>query len=1560
MDEGWESHFQRYKGTLDELIGTILKGYEFHAHIGSGGFGRVYRANQSSIGRDVAIKIIHSQFASQPDFIRRFEKEAHTVARLEHPGITPIHDYWRDPSGAYLVMRFLRGGNLREVLHRKRFALANAALLLDQIAAALHSAHRSGVVHHDVKPENILFDEDDNAYLCDFGIANNSSVPSAKSNTDYTLGTLKYLSPEQLQNQKPSSLADIYSLGIVLFEVIAGRYPFGEESTPEQLIRSHLHEPLPSLTELAPHIANPVNVVLQKATAKEPSQRYSDVLRFAEAFREAAGLTVAGTQEELVETLTLREHEILQHIVAGKSNREIAKALHVTVNTVKWYIRQIYKKLRTRNRVQAIVRARELHLIDQKPSPTHVTYHSTGITLPEPHNPYKGLEAFESADSQHFFGREELVLQLLEMMADAPDSGTEISAASTRFQRFLAIVGPSGSGKSSLVKAGLMPALWRGDLPDSETWFVVEMVPGSNPISQMVAALSWITATDTVNLSGQLRHDPKGLIHTVNDLLPDDGSELVLVIDQFEEMFTLVRDETIRAHCLDLIVEAATAPESRVRIVITLRADYYDRPLRYPQFGELLRSRMITVLPLTPEGLEAAILRPAQQVGLVFEAGLVASIIAEVGLQPGALPLLQYALTELFEHREGRLLSHQAYHAIGGVVGALAKRAEELYTILPDDSKPVARRLFLRLVVPSPNSNYAREYVTRDELNTLSPNDELLDELIDTYVSYRLLSLDHDPVTRVPVVTIAHEALLETWGRLQTWLEESQQDLLARQRLQSSVAEWQAAQHDPSFLATGVRLAQFEALAQADTVVLNETERDYLRTSMVEYRRREREQRTQQRRLLRLQSVIILMLIVSLVVVTPLSIFTYISRNQARSEARIAFSRQLAAQSVAELQRPLGNDEFAALLAIKSLNYHYDPIADGALVTAGSALPLRSFAGHDDVIYDVAFSPDDRFVLTGSGDGTARLWNAASGEVVRIFTGHTGEIYSLAWSPDGRFFLTGGTDQIARLWDVETGEVVQRFTGHTDEITAVAFSPDGTLVLTDSRDQSARLWQVATGQTIRVISNCTGHGVAFSPDGQMIATSGDPYTTRLWDAKTGQLVHTLEGHKNNLNDVAFSPDGRLVITGSLDNTARLWNVETGNELFVLSAHSSSVRGVAFSHDGQYVLTGSSDYTARLWEVASGKEVRAFRAHFARLWSVAFSSDDTSVLTGSADATAKLWAIRTDRDLHTLRGHQDEVYGVTTSPDGLTVLTGSADGTAMLWDSTTGAALRTFHGHEEVVYAVAFAPDGTTIATGSADQTARLWDVASGEILRSLQGHEGIVYSVAFSPDGRALLTGSADGTARLWDLATGETIQIFSDYPAEIRGVAFSPDGQFIATANSSDVAHLWDVRTGDLIKTFTGHADTVHGVAFSPDGNYLVTGSSDQTVRLWQISTGKQVRLFAGHTNTVYSVAISPDGESVVAGSSDRTAWVWDISTGKVKRVLRGHSGAVWGVTFLPDNERVLTGSLDHTAELWHVDYRALLEGVCGRLLRDFSDEERQSIPIEDTNPTCPSSRGS
>ncbi len=1513
---------------LEDLSGRAIRGYALGERLGAGGYGVVYRAVQPLVEREVAVKIILPQYADHPDFIRRFEAEAQLVARLEHPHIVPLYDYWREPGVAYLVMRLLRGGNLATMLSSGPLPLDTASQVVEQIGAALHAAHRIGIIHRDLKPANVLLDEDGNVYLADFGIAKNLGNPNLADVTQpgVVVGSPAYISPEQILAEPVKPQTDIYCLGIMLYELLTGHKPF-DGSSPIFLIQQHLNETVPSLTVHCPDLPATLDPVIQRATAKEQAERYPDILSLLADFREA--------------------------VATGDRGRETGAT--------------VIPGLRSS---------------------------VSGLSLSELTNPYKGLRAFAEADAADFFGRETLIQELLRRMSEVGDPAAGVGH---ELARFLAVVGPSGSGKSSVVRAGLIPALRQGGLPGSDQWFIVEMLPGAHPWEELEAALLRIAVNPPESLLAQLQdaERERGLLRAVRRVLPADESiELVLVIDQFEELFTLVADEDVRRHFLDSLVTAVLDPRSRLRLVITLRADFTDRPLRYVDFGELLRQRTEFVLPLTPDELEQAITSPAQRIGLALEPGLTETISRDVGDEPGALPLLQYALTELFERsveangHPGPLLTKQAYQSIGGVLGALARRADELYNSLDSAGQEAARQLFLRLVTLGEGTEDTRRRVLRAEVEALTskatgdgrpetgvsspvsgPRSAVVDtkavaEVIDTFGKFRLLTFDRDPITRGPTVEVAHEALLREWSRLREWLDASRNDIRMQRLLATAAAEWREANQDASFLLRGTRLDQFAGWAETTNLALTPDERAFLEASLAGRETRRAEEEARQRRELetaqklaetesraaqRLRWLAV-GLAIFLVVATGLAVIAFNRQAEAVSNLALSESQRLAAEAVAILQGG-GDAELAALLSLRALNTAYTTQADMALQQASKGdYGRRLFVGHTGDVNGLAFSPDGRLALSGGLDNTARLWDVQTGQELRTLTGHTAWVNEVAFSPDGRVALTGSDDGTARMWSVRAGQELQTLTGHTDIVIGVAFSPDGQYALTGSTDGTIRLWDAETGQAVRVLNEAEGvNTIALSPDGQYVLTGNwSTNEVRLWEVTTGQEARRLTGSSGGVNSVALSPDGQYVLAGDGDGAIRVWDLRQANaEPRLLAGHTEWINEVKVSPDGRYALSGSQDNTARLWDLRTGVEVRRF-VSARKITSVAFSPDGQTALIGDQIGTIRLWDVLPPPDPRTFSGHTNVVATARFSPDGRYVLTGSLDGTARLWDAATGRELHVLAGHTDQVFAAIFSPDGRYAVTGSLDETARLWDVETGQEVRVFT-HPAPVFGVAFSPDGRYVLTGGDDSVARLWDVQTGQEARAFTGHTGIVTGVAFSPDGRYILTASGPDgTSRLWDVETGQEVRQFPGYTDFVNGITFSPDSKYILTATEGFSGQLWEVETGRALGRFSGDVG-----AFSLDGKYLLTGGL-KTAFLWDRATGRQLRAF-GVPVNLWGVGLSPDSQFILIHGSDRIARLWDTDYRVLMDSVCARVLRDFTDDERAEYGINDQQPTCP-----
>jgi WD40 repeat protein/DNA-binding SARP family transcriptional activator len=1221
----------------------------------------------------------------------------------------------------------------------------------------------------------------------------------------------------------------------------------------------------------------------------------------------------------------------------------------------------------------------------------------SGTEAPTPGEPpFKGLQYFDELDSDLFYGREVLTAKLVKRLQES---------------HFLSvIIGASGSGKSSVVRAGVVPALKKGmtlidgSTPpeDSPNWRVHILTPTAHPLEGLATELTRDSesVTATATLMDDLMQDPRSLGLFLGRQKPQRHT--LLVLDQFEELFTLCRDEFEREAFIDNLLTTIHQDDARVTLIITLRADFYAHLAQYPELRDAVAHQQEYIGPMTTEELRRAIEEPAKRAHWAFEPGLVDLILRDVGDEPGALPLLSHALLETWKRRAGHTLTLKGYADAGGVRGAISHTAESVYQHLSMAEQTIARNIFLRLTELGEGTEDTRRRATFDELMSNKENAEETSRVLNQLAEARLITLSEN------TAEVAHEALIREWHTLREWLNQDREGLRLHRNITEGAQEWELLEHDPGMLYRGARLSQAREWAALHPGVLNAGEKAFLDASdtlekqeqtereaqqqreleaarkLAETERARAEDQTQSANRLRTRNRVITS-VGSIAIILALVAGTFgLQSNQnaafaqnnaataqvakavalnaqstAVAESQIRATQQAVAEAnfqQAEAQRlaaeanklslSQGSSELIALLAVRSMNTQYTPQGDGTLVAASKLnYPRQLFVGHSADLTHVAYSPDGKYVLSGSNDKTARLWDARAGKEIQQFV-HMDGVDTVAFSPDGSYILTSTWDKTTRLWDAKSGKEIRQFEGG-----GAAYSPDGKTIVTSS-DNSVSLWDATTGQKRKEFTISDGTLIYYpvlSPDGKYLLAGDSAGIAHLWDIQTDQEVQKFTGHTSTVFWVAFSPDGKLVLTGSWDGTARLWDMSTGKELQRFIGHTGIIYCVAFSPDGRYIFTSSIDRTARLWNAQTGQELGRFTSAVP-IYSVAISPDGNLLLTGGDDGLPRLWDIKPKLELPSFI-YGDAISALAFSPDGKYMLTaGNRD--IVLWDTHTGQKLHEFIGHTDLInYGVAYSPDGKYILSGSWDKSIRLWDIQTGKEIYKLVDAGG-VNSVAFSPDGKYIATASI-GAARLWKSETGEKVSDFSGVDQRTWRVTISPNGEYVAFS-SDDGTRLFEVFSGRLIRQFIGQTDA-YSVAFSPDGKYLVTGGGDQKVWLWDVNTGQNLWQFIGHTDTIWTVAFSPDGKYVVTASADGTARLWDAQTGQELRRFIGHTAGVENVVFSPDGKFILTGSDDGTAMLWDVDYHTTIQYLCSILLRDFTDDERAQYGITVDAPTCP-----
>lgn len=1213
--------------------------------------------------------------------------------------------------------------------------------------------------------------------------------------------------------------------------------------------------------------------------------------------------------------------------------------------------------------------------------------------------PYKGLQHYNEADAEYFFGREQLTGLIERFLKEG--------------QSFISIVGASGSGKSSLARAGLIPALTQNpdtnnSFADSNIWKIILINPTAHPLEALATGINQnlradIRSTDLKNNrhevpaalqklmeAGAGQDKPKSRHRKTPN---NERLKLLIIVDQFEELFTLCANEAERRAFIDVLM-SITDPSSdhRMHVVITLRADFYAHCGQYPKLRQALTGTQVYMGPMSTEEIRRVIEGPAQHGGWTFEPGLVELILRDVNREPGMLPLLSHALLETWHKRQGRALTLQGYIKSGGVRGAIARTAETVFNIqLPPDQRQIAKNIFLRLSNLSEGMEGTRRRVLLAELVPAARDTSAVQAVLNVLADARLITIDEDSVE------VAHEALITEWSRLRDWLIEDREGLRLHRHLTEAAQAWQEMDRDPAELYQGARLSQALEWVDKHTSELSLLEEEFVTASRKKAEQLELDRKAQQEReldaalelakaqqeradtekqladnqaraLVQLRRRAILLTVALFFALGMAGLALYLGERvrqvaltarenaeQAEDERRIAFSRELAAASVSNLSLDPELSILLALAAVSEAQSAGLPVpreAEEALHRAvlSSRLRLNIPGG-----FGVDFNPDGTLIVSSGPDSSAIIREFPSGQEVFVLQGHSGDMFGVgvSFSPDGKRILTASADGNAKVWDASTGNELLTLQGHTASVNAGIFSPDESRIATTSSDGTVRIWDAKSGEELHKLILPGAASIAFDPEGKRLAIAinlENNGAVVIWDVLSGENALTLAGHNRGTVTVAFSGDGKRIVTAGRDAKIRIWSADNGTEVMALD-ESSPVYSLALRSDGRQLATGGIDGIVRVWDVESALLQFELTGHTDIITTLIYSPDSKYLASSSIDGTTKVWDVSEEglAEHLTLAQHADVAYSLDYSPDGRILATSSWDKTAILWDASNGNNLFALENLTEEVSRITFNRDGSKFATADYSGSVKLWETDTGKLLLSISAHNLNDIDVQFNPASNLIGTVGSEGLVKLWDVNTGELVRVFEGHTDRIHRMAFSPDGSLLATASWDDTAKIWQVSSGELLYTLSAGAGDVKSVDFSANGDLLVTAHEDGTAQIWDVSTldtevqeVQSVRTLVGHKSTVWDAAFSPNGEHLATISFDGTVRLWDVESGDELLALPGNNNGP-DLEFSPDGRHLAVTNGDGTVRVFILSLEELVSMAQSRLTRSFTLEECQ-----------------
>jgi WD40 repeat protein len=1098
---------------------------------------------------------------------------------------------------------------------------------------------------------------------------------------------------------------------------------------------------------------------------------------------------------------------------------------------------------------------------------------TTAPDLPWTGDPYPGLRSFEPKEAPIFFGRHDETAELVRWVVEEG-------------RHFVAVIGVSGSGKSSLVKAGLVPKL-----PEWPSVIARLTDAGGDPFRALVIRLEAHLPPSRYAVVRSDSNKALADLGWIDEVLQEKPASacLLIVVDQFEELQTAVPDD-LRAEFVGLLKNLAD--HNRVRVVVSLRADFLGALSRDETLAQLLSGNSFVLHPPGAAALRAIIREPARLVGVTTEDKLIDELTEAARLEPGALPLLAFALKRLYDRREGQRLARPTVAGtttLGAILIGYTKEVEEGLSASRWEALP---RLFRYLVrVDESRRGVAKRRCRRSDIG----NEPTLMALRDRLIEARLLTPLDDPAEGVE---LAHDILLQAWPSLHSWAVKYSAHLVVRDDIER-LRVGDAPRLEGWLLDRALDLVDEapELLDDAQVVLVQRSREEY-----EDFLRREANSAAERAAACIREGDCTTAIALCLEVLPP----------------------------TPPTRRPITSH------ALSTLHEAWRSLRELSVIQTGQ---LGATAA--------SFNPDGTRVVSAGYDGTVCLWDADGTGEPLVLGRHEGAVWAALFSPDGTRVVSAGNDGMVKLWRADgTGEpLILR--GHEGSVRTAWFSPDGTRVVSAGDDGTVRLWGVDGASEPLILR---GHGgwvwaASFSPDGTRVVSAGDDGTVRLWCVDGAGEPLILRGHEGWVFAASFSPESTRVVSAGDDGTLRLWWADGTGEPLILDGHKGGVYAASFSPDGTRVVSAGEDGTIRLWQAGriSGEPL-ILRGHQGGVSSTSFSPDGMRLVSAADDGTVRLWQADGSGEPLILRGHEGPVQAASFSSAGTFVVSAGGDGTVRLWHSDGTGELLTFHAHEGAVFAASFSPESTRVVSAGDDGTVRLWWAdGSGEPL-ILRGHEGRVRAASFSPDGMRVVSGGQDCTVRIWRVdGTGEPL-ILRGHEGRVRSASFSPDGMRLVSAADDGTVRLWQADGAGEPLILRGHQGGLFAASFNWNGTRVLSAGYDGTIRLWHADGTGEPRILRGDEGVVRAAAFSPDGTRVVSAHRDGTMRLCRADGASEPLILSGHESGVLAASFSPDGTRVVSAGNDGTVRVWQVfaSEHALIEAARASLPRQLSDAQR------------------